>query len=100
MELIGRHSWHFHLQIDAVQQGSGDTRAISGHLVGSAATLEDKLRLYRVHRGLSHKAMARILGVDPGSISGGKRVSAGRRNRCGEESLTQCTESSSALPTT
>lgn len=34
-----------------------------------AETLGDKLRLYRVHRGFSHEAMAEILGVDPGSIS-------------------------------
>jgi transcriptional regulator with XRE-family HTH domain len=32
-------------------------------------TFGDKLRLYRIHQGLSHKAIAEVLGVDPGSIS-------------------------------
>lgn len=34
-----------------------------------AKSLGHRLRLHRMHRGLSHRALARILGVDPGSIS-------------------------------
>ena len=32
-------------------------------------SLGDRLRLHRMHRGLSVKAIAKMLGVDPGSIS-------------------------------
>jgi DNA-binding XRE family transcriptional regulator len=38
-----------------------------------ARTLGDRLRLHRMHRGLSHRALAKLLSVDPGSL-GGRRV--------------------------
>lgn len=34
-----------------------------------AVTLGDQIRLHRTHLGLSHRAMAREIVVDPGSIS-------------------------------
>ena len=33
-----------------------------------AQTFGQQIRLYRVHRGLSHRALAREIGVDSGSI--------------------------------
>ena len=32
-------------------------------------TLGKQIRLYRTHRGLSHRGLAREIGVDPGTIS-------------------------------
>ena len=32
-------------------------------------TLGDRIRLHRIHQGLSHRGLARKAGVDPGSIS-------------------------------
>ena len=34
-----------------------------------ARSLGDRLRLHRMHRGLSHRALAKMLGVDSGSLS-------------------------------
>jgi transcriptional regulator with XRE-family HTH domain len=34
-----------------------------------AVTFGDRLRLHRIHRGLSHRELGRLAGVDPGSIS-------------------------------
>lgn len=34
-----------------------------------ADTLGRKILLHRIHRGLSHKALARLLGIDAGSLS-------------------------------
>jgi DNA-binding transcriptional regulator YiaG len=34
-----------------------------------AVTLGYRIRLHRTHRGLSHRSLAREMGVDPGSIS-------------------------------
>lgn len=34
-----------------------------------AHSLGDRLRLHRTHRGLTHRALAKLLNVDPGSLS-------------------------------
>lgn len=34
-----------------------------------ARTFGDRLRLHRMHRGFSYRALARILGIDPGMLS-------------------------------
>ena len=34
-----------------------------------ALTFGDRLRLHRTHRGLSHRVLARQIGIDPASIS-------------------------------
>jgi DNA-binding transcriptional regulator YiaG len=35
----------------------------------AAHTLGERLRLHRMHRGLSHRSLGRMLGIDPGSLS-------------------------------
>jgi len=41
-----------------------------------ARSLGDRLRLHRMHRGLSYRALGKMLGIDPGSLS---RWEAGER---------------------
>ena len=63
-------NWENHRSEPVIQHYPAIMEFLGYCLYQYPETYGDRLRLHRIHRGLSYRKLARILGVDPGSISG------------------------------